>query len=73
MTGSATEGHAFADWKALGEVANAYAHHAGRGDPKQAAVFATNGQVRLAQGNPASTDPIKRLVVASRSPRSSLN
>lgn len=48
----------FADWKAIRDLIDAYAHHADRREPEaQAAVFAEDGQVRLFQGDPTTHEP----------------
>ena len=48
----------FADWKAIRDLVDAYAHHADRRDPAaQAEVFTEDGQVRLFQGDPATHAP----------------
>ena len=48
----------FADWKAIRDLVDAYAHHADRREPEaQAGVFAEDGQVRLFQGDPSTHEP----------------
>lgn len=48
----------FADWKAIRDLIDAYAHHADRREPEaQAAVFTEDGQVRLFQGDPSTHEP----------------
>lgn len=48
----------FADWKAIRDLVDAYAHHADRREPEaQAAAFAEDGQVRLFPGDPSAHEP----------------